>query len=67
MTKDGTRTKRVIGLFLLGYVLFNYPLITLVNLPRMFVGIPLLYVYLFGVWLLLIILTAMIVRSDNKA
>ncbi len=64
MTTGAIRTKRVIGLFLLGYLLFNYPLIALVNLPRTFMGIPLLYGYLFGVWLILIILTALIVRSD---
>ena len=65
MTTDTNRTKRVIGLFLLGYVLFNYPLVSLVNLPVMVFGIPLLYGYFFGIWLVLIVLTALIVRSRD--
>ncbi len=65
MTTGAKRTKRVTGLFLLGYLLFNYPLITLFNIPRMFLGIPLLYGYLFGVWFLLIVLTALVVSADS--
>lgn len=65
MSRNATRTKRVIGLFLLGYLLFNYPLITLVDLPQTVLGIPLLYGYIFGVWFILIFLTALIVRSND--
>ncbi len=64
MTSEAKRTKRLIGLFLLGYLLFNHPLISLFNLPHMFLGIPLLYVYIFGVWVLLIVLMALTVRTD---
>jgi hypothetical protein len=46
--------QRLVAVFLLGCVLFNYPLIALFNKPGEVFGIPLLYFYLFGVWALLI-------------
>lgn len=67
MAADGKRTKRLIGLFLLGYLLFNHPLISLFNLPRMVLGIPLLYGYIFGVWILLIISVALIVSRKPQS
>jgi hypothetical protein len=65
MIAETNRTKRLIGLFLLGYLLFNHPLISLFNSPCMVWGIPLLYGYLFGVWVLLIVLVALIVSSSD--
>jgi len=46
--------QRLVAAFLLGCVLFNYPLIALFNKPGEVFGIPLLYFYLFGAWALLI-------------
>jgi hypothetical protein len=60
MSAEANRTKRLIGLFLLGYLLFNRPLISLFNLPTLVWGIPLLYVYIFGAWILIILLVAMV-------
>jgi uncharacterized membrane protein len=67
MIAETTRTKRLIGLFLLGYLLFNHPIISLFNLPQMVVGIPLLYAYIFAVWVLLIVLVALIVSTNQKS
>ncbi len=66
MTGEAVRTKRLIGLFLLGYLLFNYPLISLVNLPALVVGIPLLYAYIFGAWVLIIFLVALISSRNSR-
>lgn len=66
MNLEATRNKRLIGLFLLGYLLMNHPLISLFNLPTMIWGIPLLYAYIFGAWTLVIILVALIVGTDSK-
>ena len=52
-------TKRLVALFLLGCVLLNFPILTLVNLETLIFGIPLLYVYIFCVWALIISLTAL--------
>ena len=59
MTRDSKKNKRLVALFLLGCVLFNYPILSLVNLKTLIFGLPLLYAYIFGVWCLLIALTAL--------
>ncbi len=64
MIRGSTITRRFIGLFLLGYLLFNHPIISLFNLPHMIFGIPLLYAYIFMVWVLLIFLVALIVSAN---
>jgi hypothetical protein len=59
MTRDSKINKRLFALFLLGCVLLNFPILSLVNLEILIFGLPLLYVYIFGVWCLLITLTAL--------
>ena len=67
MKGEEVRTKRLIGLFLLGYLLFNYPLISLVNIPELIGGIPVLYAYIFGVWVVMILLVALISSRNSRA
>ena len=50
------QSKRILFFFLMGYLLFNYPLVSLFDLPKVVWGIPLLYGYLFMVWAVLIAL-----------
>lgn len=66
MTGETVLTKRLIGLFLLGYLLFNYPLISLVNLSVLIGRIPVLYAYIFGVWVLVILLAALITGREAR-
>jgi hypothetical protein len=61
------RNKRLIALFLLSYILLNDPILSLFNLPRLVFGIPLLFFYIFGVWILLIVLVALIVSFKSSA
>lgn len=63
MNKPNVKGQRVVALFLLGNILFNYPLLALFNKPATIAGIPLLYVYVFGVWALLIVLLAITVEK----
>ncbi|HKX30531.1 MAG TPA: hypothetical protein VJ302_22765 [Blastocatellia bacterium] len=61
------KTQRLVGLFLLGCLLLNYPLLSLVNRARAVMGIPIMYLWLFAVWGLLIALMAIVVeRSGNR-
>jgi hypothetical protein len=60
MSPDSRKTRRLAGVFFLGWVLLNYPLLTLFNLPTSFAGIPLLYGYVFAAWALIIGLCAAI-------
>ena len=59
MTRDSKINKRLVALFLLGCVLLNFPIISLFNLEILIFGLPLLYVYIFGIWCLIIGLTAL--------
>jgi hypothetical protein len=68
MTPENKKSKRLVALFLLGFVLLNYPILSLLNVDFMVFGFPLLYVYIFGVWGLLILLSALAVgRSKEPA
>ena len=62
MTLDSAFRRRLFGLFLLGCILFNYPILSLVNRDTFLLGIPLLYLYMFSVWMLLIVLILLVTR-----
>jgi len=63
MNKQNTKGQRLVALFLLGNLLFNYPLLMLFNRPAAVAGIPLLYVYVFSAWAALIGLLAWVVEK----
>jgi type IV secretory pathway VirB3-like protein len=63
MDKPNVKRQRLVALFLLGNVLFNYPLLALFNRPDMVFGIPVLYVYIFGAWAVFIALLARVVEK----
>jgi hypothetical protein len=63
MTPKARKNKRLVGLFLLGCVLFNYPLLSLFNLKTMIFGVPLLFFYIFSGWTLLILLAAFATKT----
>jgi hypothetical protein len=53
---------RLVALFLLGVLMFNYPLLQLFARDGMLLGIPLLYCYVFCAWAVLIGLIALVVE-----
>jgi hypothetical protein len=59
------RGQRLIAIFLLGCLLFNYPLLYLFNSKSQIFGIPLLYAYIFAAWALLIGLMAWVVEHAS--
>lgn len=67
MKRPNVTGESLLCLFLLGLFLFNAPLISIVDLPRQVFGIPLLYIYLFASWGILLVLGAFIVeRGGDK-
>ena len=66
MTPKARKNKRLVGLFLLGCVLFNYPLLSLFNLKIMLFGVPLLFFYVFIGWTLLILLAALATKTRRR-
>jgi hypothetical protein len=65
MTKTSRRGPRLLALFLLGCLLFNYPMLALFNVRASVLGIPLLYAYLFAAWALLIALLALVMERGE--
>ena len=63
---NAIKYRRLIGLFLLGGLLFNYPVLSIFNRAVLIGGVPLLYLYLFTAWALLIVLTALTCRPRRK-
>jgi hypothetical protein len=53
---------RLAAVFLLGGILLNYPILSIFAPLRDVGGIPVLYAYVFGVWVLLIALMARLVE-----
>ena len=66
MKRPGIHGQRLIAAFLFGCLLFNYPLLYVFNSDYRLLGIPLLYVYMFAAWGLLIALTALIVERNSE-
>lgn len=56
MAMTNSKGARLVALFFLGALLFNYPILSLFNRPILIGGIPLLYLYFFLSWLLIIAL-----------
>lgn len=63
MKKQNVKGQRLAALFLLGSLLFNYPLLALFNRPDTLLGIPVLYLYVFGAWAALIALLAYVAEK----
>ncbi|CAG0927838.1 MAG: hypothetical protein EFKGCFLK_01453 [Rhodocyclaceae bacterium] len=58
--------QRLVAVFLFGCVLFNYPVIALFNKTGELLDIPLLYLFLFGAWGLLIGLMAWVIEHRQE-
>ena len=65
MTRSTFTTQRLIAVFLVGLLLFNYPLLALFNRAADTFGIPVLYAYLFGAWAALIALLARVIERSR--
>ena len=63
MQEDERKSQRLIALFVLGCLLFNYPVLSLFNIAAVAFGVPLLYAYIFAAWALLIALMALAAES----
>ncbi len=65
MRKPSLRTYRVVALFLLACLLFNYPVLALFNVGATAVGVPVLYVYIFLAWAFTIVAAAVVIEGGN--
>ena len=65
MRESAGKGQRLIALFVLGCLLFNYPILSLFNVPAEVFGVPVLYAYIFAAWTLLIALMAFAAESRH--
>jgi hypothetical protein len=63
MNSSGITRQRLAAIFLLGCVLFNYPLLSLFNKPEEILDVPLLYIHIFAAWAALIALMACVIEK----
>jgi hypothetical protein len=66
MTPENKKNKRLVALFLFGFVLLNYPILSLLNINITVFGLPLLYIYIFCIWGLLIFLSALVMGRSKE-
>jgi hypothetical protein len=65
MSNPESKGQRFVALCMLGMLLFNYPILTLFNVPGVIFGVPVLYAYLFITWAALIALMALLAESTG--
>jgi hypothetical protein len=65
MAEFETKGQRLTALCLLGFLLFNYPVLALFHLPSAVLGIPVLYAWIFLAWAVLIALMAWVVEKHE--
>lgn len=67
MASETQKRSRLIVFFFIGVILLNYPVLSLFSdAKQSFLGIPLLYAYVFTIWALFIALTFITVRTHRK-
>ena len=66
MNSKNRKSMQLVGVFFLGGVLFNYPILTLFNIDAFVMGLPLFYICLFAGWAVLIALILLITETGRK-
>lgn len=65
MSDFESKSQRFVALCILGILLFNFPILTLFNVPGTLFGVPILYAYIFIAWAALITLMALLAESSG--
>lgn len=63
--RPGRRTERLVAVFLLGAALFLPPFLNVASRQVTIAGVPLLFVWLFGSWLTLIVVLALVTERGG--
>ena len=64
--RKGLAGQRLVAVFIAGMLLLTSPVLWLFDRPLVVLGLPLLHVYLFSVWLGLIVAVAWIVERGAR-
>jgi hypothetical protein len=60
------RNSKLIIVFIVVFLLLNYPIIGIFDKRELWMGFPVLYFYLFFLWLLTIVAVGLIVKNKQK-
>ena len=66
MMRKGLAGQRLVAVFFAGILLFDFPLLSLFDLPLRVWGVPLLHFYVFVVWAALILVIAWIAERGAR-
>lgn len=64
--KETLKSQYLVTLFFAGVFLLNYPLMGIYNINKKQLGIPVLYLFVFALWLMVILLTYWIIRKTKN-
>ena len=53
--------QKLVAVFVMGFILLNYPVLAIFNIDGLVFGIPVLYLYIFVTWMALISLTIIVI------
>jgi hypothetical protein len=65
MKPSGTTGQRLAAIFMMGCILLDYPILSLFSRRGEIAGIPLLYAFVFAVWIALIGLMAWVIERQR--
>lgn len=57
------QNERLIVMLVIGVILLNFPLLSLFSRIKLFFGIPVLYLYIFSVWVVFILCLALVLEK----
>lgn len=60
------KKRKLVLLSLFSLLLYSYPLLSLTDKPKMIANIPVLYLYLFITWILIIIVTYILTEKKSR-
>lgn len=58
--------QRLVAVFLIGFVLLNYPILSLFDRPTELFGVPLLFLYVFAAWAGIIAVMAWVIEGSGS-
>ena len=61
------QNERLVVMLVLGVIALNYPLLSLFSKVQLLFGIPILYLYIFTVWLVFIVCIALILEKSSSS
>jgi len=60
------RSSKLIIVFIVFFMLLNYPLLSIVDRSDLWYGMPVQFFYMFFIWLALIVVVGLVVRNRKK-